>query len=338
MPGSSVMFTSLLRRSSVRFITAHRLQSLLTFIGVMLGVAMVVAVDLANSSARRAFALSLASVTGSVTHQIIGGPNGIDEGVYSRLRQELAIRSSAPLITARVRVNHQVFTLIGSDPLSEASINRHTLGFDANGLSAALIEPNGVILSERTAKNLKLSPGQVFPMEFAGRIAELLLVAVFIADNPAAVEGLIFADIAVAQTVLKRIGKLDRIDLVVNELTDLQRIRSWLPDELILLESEARNHSLQQMSEAFHINLTAMSLLALLVATLLIYNTMTLSVLQRRNTLGIYRALGVSRREIFILIMSETLATAWEVNQPNSLYEDKKDLGDDSWTIEISKM
>lgn len=310
MPGSPAMFTSLLRRSSVRFIAAHRLQSLLTFVGVMLGVGMVVAVDLANSSARRAFALSLESVTGSVTHQIIGGPNGIDEGVYSRLRRELAIRSSAPLITARVRVNHQVFTLIGSDPLSEASINRHTLGFDANGLSAALIEPNGVILSERTAKNLKLSPGQVFPMEFAGKITELLLVAVFSADNPAAVEGLIFADIAVAQTVLKRIGKLDRIDLVVNELTDLQRIRSWLPDELILLESEARNQSLQQMSEAFHINLTAMSLLALLVATLLIYNTMTLSVLQRRNTLGIYRALGVSRKEIFVLIMSETLALA----------------------------
>lgn len=310
MPGSPAPNISLLQRSSMRFISTHRLQSLLTFIGVMLGVSMVVAVDLANSSARRAFALSLESVTGPVTHQIIGGPSGIDEGVYSRLRRELGVRSSAPVITAQVRIKDKSFMLIGSDPLSEASINRHTLGFDTKGLSAALTKPNGVILSERTAKILDLSPGQSFPMRIAGGDTEVLLVAVFSADNPAAVEGLIFADIAVAQSLLKRLGKLDRIDLVLDEITDLERVKSWLPGDLILLESETRNHSLQQMSEAFHINLTAMSLLALLVASLLIYNTMTLSVLQRRTTLGIYRALGVSRREIFVLIMSETLVLA----------------------------
>jgi len=77
-----------------------------------------------------------------------------------------------------------------------------------------------------------------------------------------------------------------------------------------LLESERRNNSLRQMSEAFHINLTAMSLLALLVAALLIYNTVTLSVLQRRSSLGIYRALGVTRREIYLLVMGESMLLA----------------------------
>jgi isoleucyl-tRNA synthetase len=37
-------------------------------------------------------------------------------------------------------------------------------------------------------------------------------------------------------------------------------------------------------------------------------------------------------------IMNETLATEWEVNQPNVLYTDKKDLGEDSWTIEITRL
>jgi isoleucyl-tRNA synthetase len=36
-------------------------------------------------------------------------------------------------------------------------------------------------------------------------------------------------------------------------------------------------------------------------------------------------------------VMSETLATAWEVGQSGPLYTDNKELGDDSWTIEISK-
>ena len=82
----------------------HRWQSWLTFVGVMLGVAMVVGVDLANSSARRAFALSLDSIAGSVTHQIIGGPKGVPESVYTGLRTELALRSSLPMVIGQATI------------------------------------------------------------------------------------------------------------------------------------------------------------------------------------------------------------------------------------------
>jgi len=310
LPGRTSLFTPLLNRSSGRFIARHRLQTLLTFVGVVLGVSMVVAVDLANSSARRAFALSLESMTGPVTHQIIGGPNGIDEIVYSRLRRELGIRTSAPIVTARVRIKARAFTLIGSDPFSEAFINRHTQGLDTREISKVLLGPAGIILSERTAKILNLTVKQRFRIDISGKTSEVTLASTFTSDNPAAVEGLIFTDIAVGQRLLHRFGRLDRIDLVLEDNADRERVESWLPDGLILVESETRNQSLQQMSEAFHINLTAMSLLALLVATLLIYNTMTLSVLQRRNTLGIYRSLGVSRREIFALVLGEALVLA----------------------------
>ena len=310
MPGKPDIAISLLQRSSLRFLTVHRLQALLTFVAVMLGVGLVVAVDLANSSARRAFALSLEAVTGPVTHQILGGPNGIDEIRYSHLRRELGIRRSAPMVTSRVSIGNRAFTLIGSDPFSETLISRHVLGFGAGGLAARLLVVNGVVLSGRAAAKMNLSPGQRFNIDIAGRQAEVVLIATFTADNPAAVEGLIFADIAVTQRLLNRFGKLDRIDLILNDEAEVERLKSWLPEDLVLVESESRNQSLRQMSEAFHINLTAMSLLALLVATLLIYNTVTLSVLQRRNTLGIYRALGVSRREIFSLILSETLILA----------------------------
>jgi len=48
-----------------------------------------------------------------------------------------------------------------------------------------------------------------------------------------------------------------------------------------------------------------MSLLALLVGGLLIYNTMSFSVLQRRVSIGVMRTLGVTRREIFWLVLTE---------------------------------
>jgi len=128
-------------------------------------------------------------------------------------------------------------------------------------------------------------------------------------DDPAATEGLLFVDIALAQRLLQRYGLLDRIDLSISD-TQAESLKSWLPAGLQIVESEARNNNLRQMSEAFHINLTAMSLLALLVAALLIYNTVTLSVIQRRKTLGIFRALGLSRRELFSLVLKETALLA----------------------------
>ena len=64
------------------------------------------------------------------------------------------------------------------------------------------------------------------------------------------------------------------------------------------------------MSAAFELNLTAMSLLALLVGMFLIYNAMTFAIVQRRNLLGRLRALGVTPREIARLILTEALVLA----------------------------
>jgi putative ABC transport system permease protein len=287
----------------------HRWQSWLTFVGVMLGVTMVVAVDLANSSARRAFELSLETVTGPITHQIVGGPGGIAESVYTDIRTKLALRSSAPLVTGQVSIADHSFTLLGTDPFSEATLDRFSLGLQGRGLSSALLSDRAVMLSSRAADKLNLRVDQTFVLRVGGRDLSVTLAGIFPSDNPAATESLLFADIAVAQRLLNRYGRLDRIDLIL-ETKDHDRLKEWLPAGLSLVKSDTRNDSLRQMTEAFHINLTAMSLLALLVAALLIYNTVTLSVLQRRKTLGIYRSLGVKRGEIFVLVLSESMLLA----------------------------
>ena len=74
---------------------AHRLAQKGCFLGIALGVMMVVAVDLANSSARRAFALSVDAVNGNITHQIVGGSTGVPDTVFTALRTELAAKGRA---------------------------------------------------------------------------------------------------------------------------------------------------------------------------------------------------------------------------------------------------
>jgi len=64
---------ALLRRASQRHVQRHPWQFGLAVLGIALGVAVAVSIDLANGSARRAFALATEAVTGRATHQVVGG-------------------------------------------------------------------------------------------------------------------------------------------------------------------------------------------------------------------------------------------------------------------------
>ena len=63
-----------LYKASFGYLLKHPWQLGLALLGIAIGVAVMVAVDLANSSSRRAFLLSMDTLNGQATHQILGGP------------------------------------------------------------------------------------------------------------------------------------------------------------------------------------------------------------------------------------------------------------------------
>src|SRR5215213_6338761 len=114
---------SILLKTSLRHLLKHPWQVGLAILGVALGVAVVVAIDLTNSSAQRAFALSTETIAGRATHQIIGGPNGLDEAVYRKLRIDLGVRQSAPLVDGYAAAPDRpglTLHILGIDPLADA--------------------------------------------------------------------------------------------------------------------------------------------------------------------------------------------------------------------------
>lgn len=299
----------LLVRSSVRFYGRHGWQALLTLAGIILGVAVVIAVDLANASARRAFDLSQEALAGRTTHRINGGPSGIPESVFTDLRTGLGLQRSAPVVSDYVRVSGRSYTLLGIDPLSELVLGRHSLGIEGASDLPGLMDADTVLLATDLAATLQVAEGGELLLDHRGRLLRARVGAIFSQEDGALSEGVILADIAVAQELLERVGTLDRIDLVLDD-DQAAALTEWLPAGLNLLESESRDQSLRRMTDNFHLNLTAMSLLALLVGGLLIYNTMTFSVLRRRQVWGICRTLGATGREILALILLEALVFA----------------------------
>lgn len=294
----------LLWRSTLRHLVRHPWQLGLSILGIALGVAVVLAVDLANASARKGFELSMEQVTGRATHRIEGGPQEIPEEVYVRLRLELGLREAAPVVSGYVALAGQPdrrLRVLGVDLFAEAPFRNYLSDLSKGGvnLTDLLIQPGAALLpAELGPEPEALAGEQRVRLRRVGPLPERL-------------QDMIITDISTAQALLGKPGRLSHIDLIIPagaEGEHLQnRLREWLPADLRLDPVAERNQATADMSAAFALNLTAMSLLALVVGMFLIYNTMTFSVVQRRALLGMLRALGVSRREIFTAVLGEAL-------------------------------
>ncbi len=305
-------FNHLLRRPA---------QAALAFVGLALGVATITAVDIAVVSAGRAFELSMDAVNGSVTHQITGGPNGIDERLYAAMRMGGAISGlsvdMAPVVEGYVAVGADALQLFGIDPLVDAKVR----GRDAASLQTAgstiarmrnwFTERGTVVVAADTARRLGISVGATFQIDVGGHRHPAQLLAQFDAPGPG-YDALILTDIAQAQEWLGSQGKLSRIDLRIPSgaagEAALTRLRAKLAPGLQLREAPRRAQQNLSMTNAFTVNLQAMSLLALLVGLLLIYSAISFSVIQRRRTFGVLRALGATRANVLTLVLAEATA------------------------------
>lgn len=301
-----------------RYLIRHIWQSLLMVVGITLGVAVVVGVDMANGSASQAFDLSTQAITGRSTHYISAGSQGLDEEIYFDLRGRGPGVKSTPIISDYVtspQLGGVTLQLLGVDPFTERPF-RDYLQVDDNvpviELTKFLTEPGGMLVSQDLAERYDLEINSPIEIEYAGGVSAGKIVGLLEPDDPlsrSAINSMLLMDIATAQEVTGRIGLLDRVDLILPSESEkiLQDVQALLPAGVLALPVETRQGTVQDMTSAFRINLTAMSLLALIVALFLIYNTMTFSVVQRRPLFGTLRCLGVTRREIFLMVVIEAL-------------------------------
>lgn len=303
-----------LLRSSLRQATRHPWQTLLTILGIALGVAAVVAIDLSTESVNRSLLRTAQTLAGTATHRISAGPQGIDEQLYVQLRRDRGMNTLAPVVTGYVQrqtTDPQRWRLLGVDPLAEAGFRDFTvIARDEVGAARWFTQPAAVYVYASAAEQLGVEAGDTLEVIAAGqrvalRVADVIQAEAQRAPGPP----LLLADVATAQEILGLQGRLSYIDVHADDGIGaeslLSRLRAALPPGVMLLELGDEQASLTQLTRAFRINLTAMGLLALVVGGFIIFNTMMFAVLRRRRELGTFRALGVTRREISVLTVIE---------------------------------
>jgi putative ABC transport system permease protein len=307
-----------LAAASARHLTRHPAQLLLALVGLTLGVATIVAVDIATRSAQRAFELSLTAVNGAATHEITGEPDGVDEQLYVRLRRidfGAAPLRFAPVVAGYVTVGERVLQLIGVDPLASEALAGGSgagaaLPAGLTALRAWLTEPHTIIVSAATAAELGVAADGHVRLEVGGVPQEARVIA-RVRGAGAGLDGLVLTDIAQAQEWLHEFGRLSRIDVQlpggVAGAQALARLQAALPAGLELHTTRAAARETFALTDAFTTNLRAMSLLALLVGMFLIYGAVSFAVLQRRATLAVLRALGATRAQVLGVVLGEAV-------------------------------
>ncbi len=324
MTPRSPLLPRALARAGWRWQLAHPGQALLAITGVAVGVAAVVAIELANASAAVAFTRSVDSLAGIATHAIVGGPTGVPEALVATLRtdQETAPLAAAasiehPVVARGSRGAARILTLLGIDPLADSGVRPVLGGGRIRGapLGQLLARPGTVALSTHTAGVLDLAPGDTLTIDVDGTPHVATLTTTIDVRDPLArafADDRVVCDLASAQELTGRLGSVDRIDLVApaddaRATAALERARARLPPGAAIEPARARGTQADAMVRAFRMNLAAMSMLALLVGAFLVYNAASFSVVRRREQFGQLRALGTTRGQVLALVLAEAL-------------------------------
>lgn len=292
---------------------------LLSVSAVAVGVATFLAIRLANHSAFKAFEATIDAVNGKANLQIQSASGAeFSQSVYKRVlelkERTRTIQAVAPVTEqlAEIQGAKEALIVLGIDIFADRKFRAYNDidGLDSETFLRFLLEPNAILLSEGFAKRNGIQKHQTLTVVANGLERRLKVVGLFKTDSPASEVSSSFAamDIEQMQRFFGKEGKLDKIDLIVDESRREEVARflaEALPKDVETVSAKNRGAQVAKMISAFDLNLSALAFISLLVAMFLIYNAITTNAIRRRREIGILRALGLSAGEVFFLFLSE---------------------------------
>ncbi len=312
----------LLRFLSWRHLKRHRLRTSLTFFGIVLGVAVIVAIAIVNRTLISSFQRTVELIAGKAVLQVSNGESGVREALYPVVRDTQGVKDAAPAVEGFLPVvgfkGERLF-IYGVDFLADFSIREHQFVGAPFGLESALdfiAQSDSIALMESLSRRLGFSVGSKVTLATSRGTKSYTVRALLREQGMAKVFGGSFAlmDLPVAQIAFGKEGKLDIVDLTVEEGENVETVKNKVQQRLQgaaqVERPQERGEQIESLLTSFRVGLFFVSLVALFVGFFLIYNTVSVSVVQRKREIGTLRCLGMARRDILLLIMLEALIVA----------------------------
>lgn len=286
------------------------LRTALTTFAVALGVGVVIAINLASQAATGSFHSSIESLTGK-NDLLITSPGGLNEQVLAKLIALPYAFHFTPRIEDFAWINGkgEALPFIGLDLIAHRPQEQFDT-YQSQGVES-MLTGNPIWIGRR----LGLHAGDHVQLLINDAMHDFTVRGILQAENDdTGDENVIIADIGLAEEVTGKTGKLDSIDTQTPPGRSPEYWRRLLERELppsANVETQgARTQENRKMLAAFRLNLRVLSYIALVVGAFLIYNSISISVVRRRNEIGVVRALGGTRALVMTGFLNEALAIA----------------------------
>jgi putative ABC transport system permease protein len=331
----------LLRRFAWRHCRLTPGQSALLVLILALGVGVFISIRLANQAAVASFTYFTETLTGQ-SDWIIQAPAGtLPATILPELRRELgalpvhlipvveATASAPPAPGAHDRFGRPTYTLLGVDLLALANLartpDRSFMVPPASPPGAADADVNEAFWRAYAAgpqlwisAAFAPSPPRAISLVLDERILTLTVAGV-IPTTPAAPRvpaNLFVIDLGQLQALVGKNDRVDRVEFIVEPGPRADAVRTELGALLNRLGDAggrwavtapgARRETAATMTRAFRLNLTVLSLLALLVGLYLIFQALDGAVVRRRPEMAILRSLGVEETTLRRVWLAES--------------------------------
>jgi putative ABC transport system permease protein len=283
---------------------------LVTVLALALGVALGSSVYLVNASALNEFGLATKRLVGEADVVVRGPREGFPEHLFVDLAHTGSVSFLSPVLELEVALSgrNETLKVLGLDPFRATVLQPAIIGDIGEGVFQ-LFRPDAIYLSGAAAQQLKLRRGDALQVT-VGSSTKSLRVLGILADG-AYPQPLGLMDIASAQWTFNAVGRLNRIDLRLAPGTDVESFRrhlgTTLPAGVLAIAPQVERDRAVTVTKAYRVNLNMLALVALFTGAFLVFSTQSLSVLRRRRSLALLRALGVTRKQLRNALVGEGL-------------------------------
>ena len=314
----------LLRLLSWPYLRRHLLRWTLTLAGIILGVAVFVAMHTANRSIFSAFDQTVNQIAGATQLQVSAGEFGFDESILERVQSVPEVGVAVPVIETTVETNapgQGRILVLGIDLTGDRSLRDYELQDADDAIIddplVFLAQPDSLMITKEFAARNKLEVNSKVPLLTLDGEKQFTVRGIMSSEGLSQAFGgnLAVMDIYAAQQVLGRGRRFDRIDLRAKDDVTVEQcqaaVKAALGPGFEVEPPSARGRHLEALLDNYSMAMTISSLFALIVGMFIIYNSFAIAVTQRRAEIGILRALGATRGQVQGLFFLESITAGF---------------------------
>lgn len=300
---------------------AKPFMALLNILGLAIGIAVYLAIRIVNHSATQSFQAGIDLVAGRSDLEITA-PGGVDETLLQKLSGFPGIRAASPIVEGYATLPGtpgEYLRVIGVDPFTAGPFFEAVEGGASSAwqgsTEAWLAQANAIVVNAAWAEQLALTKDRSLTLSLNGSPLTVRIAGTFPApEGRSDSRRTAFLDIGWAQELLRQQGKLASIQIIaadpIQSAKLAEAIQKELPPGTRVQAPAQRNRQVSLMLQGFQLNLTALSMVSLLVGVFLIGNTIAASVVRQRREIGVLRAIGASRSQVRIVFLTEAAFSA----------------------------